>query len=371
MNQFISLIMFFILSLVSGLGLEAQKTSFLVGTTSEDLTESLTVCELDEKNQTMRIITRLPAGTSPGYIAYAKDILYAVSEDHQAEKENTLRAYRIDIDKGEMELVSEVSSLGLHPCHIAVSRDRNSLLTTNYSSYSIAQYDLSDDGSIGNKLYFEEFEGSSVNPNRQKRPYPHYINTTIDGRFVLTADLGTDKVMIHGVDDGGKMYVNNAQPFLKLPPGAGPRHLEFHPNNRWIYVLNELNSTISLIDYQDGKFKLLHSLSTLPDNFDKTSYSAAVRLHPNGRMIYTSDRGSDTISAFEIDDQGNLTRVQTFGDGLGWVRDFNVTPSGKYIVAGNQKASNVALLRLNADGTIDQYVSSLETPNPTCFVFNQ
>jgi 6-phosphogluconolactonase len=318
----------------------------------------------------MRVIAQLPAGTAPGYIALVKDKLYAVSEDHQSEKENTLRAYQFDVDKPALELLGEVSSLGLHPCHIAVSRDGGSLFTTNYSSSSIAQFDLGDDGSIGHGIFFEQFEGSSVNPNRQKRPYPHYINTTIDGRFVLTADLGTDKVMVHGVDERGRMSVNMSQPFLKLPPGSGPRHLEFHPNNRWIYVLNELNSTMSRIAYHQGEFRLMETVSTLPDDFDGTSYSAAVRLHPNGRYLYCSDRGSDSISAFEIDDNGRLTRVQTFGEGIGWVRDFNVSPSGNYIIAGNQKTSRIVLLALTMQGTIEKVLSTLELPNPSCIVFS-
>ena len=233
----------------------------------------------------------------------------------------------------------------------------------------MAQFAINNDGSIGSQLYFEKFEGSSVNPNRQKRPYPHYINSTIDGKFVLSADLGTDKVMIHKVDEAGRMTVHSSQPFLKLPPNSGPRHLEFHPNNRWIYVLNELNSTMSRVVYQQRKFTLLETVSTLPDDFDDTSYSAAVRLHPNGRYLYCSDRGSDTISVFEIDDQGRLTRVQTFGEGVGWVRDFNVTPSGQFIMAGNERTDQILLLKLDQNGRISEFLQSLELPSPSCFVF--
>ena len=370
MKPYDKLTLVFICLLVSGITeVWAQQVNFLVGSTNKETVESVAICQLDEQSKTIELVGKLAAGTRPGYIALNDDYFYAVSTLEQADQQHTLRSFKLSTSDKRLEPLNNVSSLGINPCHIAITRDGSSILTANYSSGSVAQYALAPNGSIGDNLYFEQFSGGSVHPSRQQAPHAHYINSTIDNQYVLTADLGTDKVMIHRMDQG-KMQANAAQPYLKLPAGSGPRHLEFHPNNQWIYALNELNSTVSFIEYQNQTFTLKQTISTLPADFKETSYAAAVRLHPNGRIIYSSNRGSDSISVYTIDDSGQLTRVQTFGEELGWVRDFNVSPSGKFIVAGNEKTNRIILLELNKDGTIGSYLSSLEFPNPSCFVFD-
>ena len=348
---------------------QAQITRFLVGTTNAEVTESVAVCELDEQKETLAVSNKLKAGMRPGYIALFGSQLYAVSTDSRGDDEQTLRAFDL-LDQGkDLKLLSEVSSKGVNPCHVSVDVQGTGLFAANYTSGSIVQYEIKPDGSLGENRYFQQFTGSSVHENRQKGPHAHYIHTTVDNKFVLTADLGTDKVMVHSLDQQGKLQVNQQQPYFQLPPGSGPRHLEFHPNNQWLFVLNELNSTITAVKYRNGKFEVGNTISTLPEDFSGESYSAAVRIHPSGRYIYSSNRGSDSISVFTINQNGDLTRVQTFGEGLGWVRDFNVTPSGKFIVAGNERNDQVVLLKLNEQGLIDQYISSLELPAPSCFVF--
>jgi 6-phosphogluconolactonase len=370
MHPYDKLIFLFICLLVSGITeVWAQQINFLVGSTNKEAIESVAVCRLNEQSKTIELVGKLKAGTRPGYIAMNDNYLYAVSILEQADQQHTLRSFKLLPSEKRLEPLNNVSSLGLNPCHIAITRDGSSILTANYSSGSIAQYAIDPNGSIGGNLYFEQFSGGSVHPSRQQAPHAHYINSTIDNQYVLTADLGTDKVMIHRMDQG-KMRANAEQPFLELPAGSGPRHLEFHPNNQWIYVLNELNSTISLIEYQNQTFTLKRTISTLPPELKETSYAAAVRIHPSGKIIYSSNRGSDSISAYAIDDSGQLSRIQTFGEGLGWVRDFNVSPSGKFIVAGNEKTDAIVLLELNEDGTIGNFLSSLEFPNPSCLIFD-
>lgn len=349
--------------------LQAQTVRFLVGTTNGDVTKSLAVCQLDEQQETVSVVNKLNAGQRPGYIALHGQHLYAVSSDSQENDEHTLRAFDLMGQGQDLKLLSEVSSKGVNPCHIAVDAKGARLYTANYSSGSIAQYQIMGDGSLGDNLYAENFTGKSVDPRRQEASHAHYINTTIDGRFVLTADLGTDKVMVHSPDENGKLQVHEKQPYFELPPGSGPRHLEFHPDNRWIYVLNELNSTITRVVYDNGSFTVGETISTLPTDFDSISYSAAVRIHPSGKYIYSSNRGHDSISVFTIDEDGGLSLEQTFEEGLGWVRDFNVAPSGKFLVAGNEKQNQVVLLKLGQNGHIEKYISSLELPAPSCFVF--
>lgn len=362
------------LLLITGLSLvivplNAQTTRFLVGTTNGDVEESVAICQLDEEKETLIIEKKFKAGKRPGYIALHGEFLYAVSTDFRTEEENTLRAFKLKNGGTDLELLNEVSSKGLNPCHLAVDATGASLFSANYTSGSIAQYQIKTDGSLGDNWYFQQFRGSSMDPNRQQQPHAHYVNTTIDNKFALTADLGTDKVMVHRVDSQGKLQEYTEQPFFELPPGSGPRHLEFHPNSKWIYVLNELNSTITAVRYENDFFEVGKTISTLPEDFTEVSYTAAVRMHPSGRSVYCSNRGSDSISWFTIDDNGDLTLKQTFGQGLGWVRDFNVTPSGKFIIAGNEKENQVALLKLSNDGQIDKLISSLELPSPSCFVF--
>jgi 6-phosphogluconolactonase len=356
-------------ALLFSVPLKAQVTRFLVGTTDRKVQESVVVCQIDEQKETLSVANKLNAGIRPGYITLHKDRLYAVSIDEQGQDEQTLRAFEL-IDRGaDLKLLSEVSCKGINPCHISVDAKGKGLYAANYTSGSIVQYQIKPDGSLGDHWYFQQFTGSSVDEQRQQAPHAHYINTTVDNKYALTADLGTDKVMVHGHHKSGKLQVNEAQPYFKLPPGSGPRHLEFHPNNHWIYVLNELSSTITTVRYQKGKFTVGKTISTLPQDFKQESKAAAVRIHPSGKYIYSSNRGSDSISVFAIDENGDLTRLQTFEDGLGWVRDFNITPSGKFIVAGNERNNQVALLRVGSNGQIDEHLTSIALPAPSCFVF--
>ncbi len=355
-------------TLLYGPTLRAQ-TLFFVGTTDSDEIESVALIELDEKNETLKIVRKFKAGERPGYLVLSENVLYTVSTASKGADQHTLRAFRVLNDGEELEKIGEVSSKGLNPCHIAVGRDGKSLYTANYTSGSIAQYSIQPNGDLGSNQYFEQFTGNSVNQKRQESPHAHYINTTIDNQFVLTADLGTDKVMIHRIDNQGKMQTHKSQPYIELPAGSGPRHLEFHPNNKWIYVLNELSSTLASVKYENGSFEIINIVSTLPDDFQGTSSAAAVRIHPSGKYIYSSNRGSGSISMFEIGDQGRVTMAQNFGTNLGWVRDFNVTPSGDFILAGNLRSNKVALLKLGPSGLIKKYITSVDLPNPSCLVF--
>lgn len=349
--------------------LKSQPTRFLVGTTNGEVSASVAVCDLDEHQEALTIVTKLNAGKRPGYLVINDDYLYAVSTDLQGKDQNTLRAFALQNNGTDLKLLSEVSSKGINPCYVSINKSVPALFAANYSSGSVVQYQIRSDGSLGEPWYFQQFEGSSVNAKRQQGPHAHYIHPTVDNQFALTADLGTDKVMVHRLNQQGKMSVYEKQPYFELPAGSGPRHLEFHPNNQWVYVLNELNSTISTVKYQNGEFKVGKTISTLPQDFKDESSSAAVRIHPSGHYLYSSNRGSDSISVYAIDKQGDLTRIQTFGEGLGWVRDFNVTPSGKFIVAGNEKTDQVVLLKLKADGQIAHRISSVDVPSPSCFVF--
>ena len=367
-NQVYLIALLIILGLGLILPMKAQTTRLFVGTTNSEVDRSLTMLKLDEETGRLSIAKQFEAGTRPGYLAINGDFLYAVSSDEQRENENTIRAFKISNQGNDLKLINEVSSLGINPCHVAIGRSGKSVFTANYTSGSIAQYHVKQDGGLTDDQYFEQFTGSSVNESRQSSPHAHYINATIDNKFVLTADLGTDKVMIHVVKNG-KLAAYDHQPFAQLPPGSGPRHLEFHPNNQWIYVLNELNSTLTMVKYQDGRFDVGGTVSTLPPDFKGVSKSAAIRLHPGGSIIYASNRGSNSISVFELDKAGSPTMIQNFGDQLGWIRDFNVTPSGKFLVAGNEKSHEIVLLKLKPSGQIQEPVSSIELSNPSCFVF--
>lgn len=349
--------------------MNGQTTIFFVGTTNGEIEESLTKCKLEEQAQKMSIVKKFKAGTRPGYLAINGDLLYAVSMDKQSENENTIRAFRISNGGEDLHLINEVSSRGINPCHIAVGRNGKNVFTANYTSGSIAQYKVTGNGGITEDQYFQQFKGKSVNETRQTSPHAHYINATIDNKFVLAADLGTDKVMIYQGLKQGKLAPYQKQPYLDLPPGSGPRHLEFHPNNHWIYVLNELNSTLAAVKYRKGKFEILGVVSTLPDDFQGDSKTAAIRVHPNGNLIYASNRGSNSISVFELDKNGMVKMVQNFSDQLGWVRDFNITPSGKFIIAGNAKTNAVVLLKLAPSGWIERFISSIKLPSPSCFAF--
>jgi 6-phosphogluconolactonase len=253
---------------------------------------------------------------------------------------------------------------------VIVDKTGKCVLTANYSGGSISAFPVKSDGSLGELSDLIQHQGSSVNPKRQKEPHAHTIILDDANRFAFCADLGMDKVMIYKLDAKRGKLTPNTQAFAVVKPGAGPRHFKIHPNNKFAYVINELDETVTAFafDRTKGTLKEIQTISTLPTDFTGTSYCADIHVHPSGKFLYGSNRGHDSIVVFAIDEaRGTLSFVQhqsTLGQ---WPRNFAVDPTGQFLLVANQNTNNIVVFRLNPqNGQLLPTGHALELPAPVC-----
>jgi len=275
--------------------------------------------------------------------------LYAVNEiaNHEGKKEGSITAYRIDRATGKLEMLNRASTRGAGPCHVNLDRTGRMAMIANYGGGSVASYRIDSGGRLSEAVSFFQHEGGSVNPKRQEGPHAHSINPTPDNRFAVVCDLGTDEIVIYAIDPpAGSMKRHGA---VKLAPGSGPRHFAFHPGGRFGYSVNELLSTVTAFGYRKGSLTEIQTVSTLPDGFAGQNTTAEIRVHPNGRWLYASNRGEDSIAVFSIDEKtGKITRIENTPTQGSTPRNFYIEPSGRWLLAANQRSNNIAVFEIDA-----------------------
>lgn len=294
--------------------------------------------------------------TGPSFLAVHPNrrFLYAVSEVNEfaGQKGGAVSAFSIDSATGKLTFLNQAGSRGTGPCHISIDKTGRYALVANYDGGSVAVLPINGDGHLRDASAFVQHTGSSVNKERQEAPHAHCIFTSPDNRFALAADLGLDELVVYKFDPARGTLTPNNPPFGKTPPGAGPRHFDFHPNGRYVYVINEIQCTASTFEYDraHGALRLKDTISTLPDGYKVTNddSTAELRVHPSGKFVYGSNRGHDSIAVFSVDSaEGTLTpveRVSTMGK---TPRGFNIDPTGSYLIAANQDSDTLVVFRID------------------------
>jgi 6-phosphogluconolactonase len=301
--------------------------------------------------------------------------LYAVNEHESAtEPGNTISAFAMDARTGKLRFLNRVSSKGVGPCHIAIDKGGKILVAANFGSGSVAAFPIHPDGRLGEASGWVQHYGSSVNPVTQAGPHAHCVVFSPDNRFVIVADRGLDKVFVYRLDYSTGSLEPNDPPFIALHPGWGPRHLAFHPNGRYLYLVSEMGSMLTTLDYDavSGTLKELQSISALPEGFSGHSSSAEVQVDRAGRFVYVSNRGDDSIGVFAVDAvTGTLKPVQHVATQGKTPRNFSLDPTGAYLFAANQESASVVILRVDsATGRLTPTDRILkDATEPTCVLF--
>jgi 6-phosphogluconolactonase len=253
------------------------------------------------------------------------------------------------------------------PSHLAVDATGRVLLAANYREGFVAAIPLGADG-IPGVAHIIKHEGKGRHPTRQEKPHVHSVTLSPDNRFVIVADLGVDRVYTYALDPETAKIVPANPPFVATAPGAGPRHFKFGVDEKHGYVINELNNTISVFDYDSGRgaLRLKQSVQTLPSDFKSESTTAEVRVHPNGKFLYGSNRGHDSIAVFSIDPaSGELAPVEIVKSGGRTPRNFALSPDGKWLVCGHQDTPLLTVFRV--DGSTGRLTRTSHTaPVPSC-----
>ena len=300
--------------------------------------------------------------------------LYAVNEVSELDGKPTggVSAFAIGFEPTRLTFINQQPTEGADPCHLSFDRKREHLLVANYTSGNVAVLPIRPDGSLGPAVDVEQHEGSGPR-EQQKGPHAHCIKLDRANRFAFAADLGTDKVMIYRFDPLSGKLEPATQPSATVHSGAGPRHLTFHPNGKFLYVINELDSSLTTFKYNaaQGTLTAFESVSTLPRDFTAQSFCADVHVSQSGRFLYGSNRGHNSIVVFEIDARdGRLKLVEHVSTEGKWPRNFVIDPSGRFLLVANQHTDNVVVFRIDAQtGRLTPTGESAEIPTPVCLQF--
>jgi 6-phosphogluconolactonase len=356
----------------------AASSSFLlyVGTYTGPNSKGIYVYRFDASTGRVTPVGLAAEIPSPSFLAAhpSGKYVYAVNElnNFEGKRGGSVTAFAVDSSTGKLTLINRVSSRGSGPCHLSVDKTGKLLAVANYGSGSDAGFPINNDGSLGEATSFNQHSGSSVDSKRQQGPHAHCAVFSPDNRFLAVADLGLDKVFISRVGSDGKLHPNDP-PFGTVKPGSGPRHFAFHPNEKWGYVINEMASTITAFDWnaKSGALKEIGTVSALPADFKGQSTTAEIELHPNGKFVYGSNRGHDSIAVFAINQKtGALTLVEHVLTGGKEPRGFKIDPTGKYLVAGNQNSGNFVVFAIDTKtGKLKSTGQTIEVGAPVSFIF--
>jgi len=323
---------------------------------------------------------RAKAGTSgignPSFLALHpnRQFVYAVSEvsDYEGQKTGAVVAYAVDPKTGGLTLLNRQPSGGDGPCYITVDPRGGYVLVANYGGGTVAVLPIGADGQLRPAVSVIRHQGSGADKSRQEGPHAHSIDLDRAGRFALAADLGLDKVMVYAVGPNGAL-TPHSPPSATLPPGSGPRQLAFGASGAYAYVINELSSTVAAFAYDavEGKLETLESVSTLPTGFAGKSYPAEIAVSPDGRFLYGSNRGHDSIASFAIDaSTGRLRPTGHTPTGGSWPRHLALDPTGTFLLVANQKSNSVVVFRVDPKtGGLTPTGHQATVPAPACVLF--
>lgn len=341
--------------------------TYTLGTSGKS--EGIYIYRMDQLTGELKRVASVKS-ENPSFLTIdpGRRFLYAVNE----KPEGLVSAFRIDQETGELAFVNQQSSQGADPCHLSVESGGKSVLVANYTSGTLAVLPIQRGGSLGAAIDVKQHEGSGPR-EQQKGPHAHCIKLDRANRFAFAADLGSDKVMIYRFNALSGKLEPGIQSSATLHPGAGPRHLTFHPNGKFLYVINELDSSLTTFKYNaaQGTLTAFETVSTLPRDFSGQSFCADIHVAKSGRFVYGLNRGHNSIVVFAIDPRsGRLTLVEHVSTEGKWPRNFTIDPSGRFLLVANQHTDNVVTFRIDQQtGRLTPTGQVTEIPTPVCIQF--
>ncbi|MEF2966312.1 lactonase family protein [Paenibacillus sp. M1] len=334
---------------------------FYVGAYAFEEEPGIRLCGLNPQNGELRLIHGTAGIKNPSFVILNADAsrLYAVSEQERG----AVAGYEVDPGDGRLTPLNSAPTEGADPCHLALSPD-GGLLAANYSSGHINRFALDERGAIGGMTALVQHVGQGFRQDRQEAAHAHSIVPDMDGSRVYVSDLGLDQIMSYRVEDGKLTTLGE----VKLPPGAGPRHFVFHPDGAHAYGINELNNTVTVYAYNpvQGNLEIVQQAATLPADFAGENYPADLHLSADGRYLYGSNRGHNSIVRFAVGQgTGMLRDPEWTGTGGNWPRNFAVLED--YVIVANQYSDNVVVLRRDGGtGSLTETGRSLAVKQPSC-----
>jgi 6-phosphogluconolactonase len=336
----------------------------------------IAVCRLDGASGALTPVHTVTGVTNPSYLTIDPhcQALYCVEEHMFDTRESgEVSAFGIDRATGALTQLNRQPSQGAEPAHLSMDREGRWVLVANYHSGSIAVFPVNADHSLGPAAQVIQHTGHSVHPQRQRGPHAHWIGVDPANRFVLVVDLGLDAILTYQFDQERGTLQRRARSEIRVPDGAGPRHAIFRPDGRFLYLVNELDSSIISYHYdiEEGRLTPLQRLSTLPPGYRGNSTISAVRVAPNGQFVYASNRGHDSIAIFASDPATGLLDYRGYEATQGQTpRDFAIDPTGTFLFAANQNSNTIVTFRIDGHtGTLGATGQVAAVDTPVCIAF--
>jgi 6-phosphogluconolactonase len=355
---------------------EGRSFRVYIGTYTGGSSRGIYVCDFDSGRGSLSEPRLAAESQNPSWLELHPEgrTLYAVNEVGGGEEQGVVSAFAIDPDSGGLRLLNQVSSGGAGPCHLSIDRAGRHVLVANYGGGSVAVLPIGAEGELRERVSFIQHTGSSVNPRRQSEPHAHGIYVDAGNRFAVVPDLGVDRYLVYRFASRGGALTANDPPFVSAAPGAGPRHFAFHPNGRFAYGINELDSTITAFRYDGAKGTLTPkgTISTLPADWSGPGNSTAeIFAHPSGRFVYGTNRGHDSIAMFAVNEEDGMLRQIGHESTQGRVpRSFGVDPSGRWLLAANQGSNDIVVFRIDLEsGRLASTGTRIEVGSPVCVAF--
>ena len=349
-----------------------------VGTYTEGTrSEGIYLVRMDRSSGKLRRVGSVAASANPSFLAIHPNgrVLYAVSEVEKHNGKPTGAVSGFAIASGSVALTrrNEQPSEGGAPCFVSVDRSGRVVLVANYVGGSVALLPIQADGALAPATKVVQHTGSGPNAERQSSPHAHCIVADPSNRFVLAADLGADRVFVYRLDLEGKSLRHVEGGDAVMRPGAGPRHIAFHPTLPLVFVANELDSTVATLrfDAERGALSPLDTRSTLPAGWTGTNYPADIHVSPSGRTLYVSNRGHNSIAVFSVaESTGALALDQVISTDGDWPRNFSLDPTGRWLLVANQRSDSIVVFRRDQkSGRLTPTRQRIALPSPVCLRF--
>lgn len=342
--------------------IKKQGTEFYVGTYTNKSSEGIYKYSLLDNGKIV-LIGLAAKSENPSFITKTADNKYLIAINEN--KEGTVESFKINDDS--LKFINKSLSGGVHPCFVTTNSAGN-ILVANYSSGNVGLLQVMSDGKLSPLLDVQQHYGEGTN-ERQKSPHAHSVWFNPAEREIISVDLGTNELIFSSINSKLNKFTPFTQDKLKMDSGAGPRHLAFHPDKQWIYVVNELNSTVSLIKKEESGFTLKSSFTTLPVNYTEESTCADIHISSDGRFLYASNRGHDSIAIFSIESDGKLLLLGhelTRGNGP---RNFSLSPDNNFLLVANQYSDNIVAFKRDSETGRLEYISEVKAHTPVCILF--
>lgn len=353
-----------------------QELLYVGSYTDAKRTEGIALVQFDTRSGALTLLRTVDAGPNPSFLAIHPNgrVLYAVNEvtERAGQRAGGVSAFLVAGD-GSLARLGDQSSQGAGPCYVSVDRLGRAVLVANYDGGSVALLPIARNGALAPATSVDRHHGHGPDAERQEAAHAHCIVADPSNRFALAADLGLDRVMLYRLDASGGSLERIEGGDASLAPGAGPRHIAFHPERPLVYVVGELDSTVSTLrfDTKAERLTTIDARSSLPAGWSGKSYAADIHVAPSGNVLYVSNRGHDSIAVFSIDaTSGALALEQTIATGGEWPRNFTLDPTGRWLLVANQNSSSITVLAREArTGRLSPTSQHVQIASPVCLRF--